>query len=456
MFGDYLCRFRDNIAFLCGDESLTYGALLERAADFSSQLGSGRQLVALFCSNDLDSVIAYFGCLLYGHVALLLDAEYSPSLHAPLLEQFKVSRIWKKSSDVSRYVLGATAYQAPIMHADLRLLLSTSGSTGSKKLVRLSEKNIFSNALSIAKYLELTENERPITTLPMNYSYGLSVINSHAVVGATIVLNSHPVTSREFWDVFARGSVTSFSGVPFTYQMLQRLRFENMSLPSLRYFTQAGGKLPAELASYLYKIADANGSKFYIMYGQTEATARISYLPYSVGRDRVDSIGVAIPGGRLSIEDASGYSIQASGERGELVYYGDNVMMGYALSPDDLSHGDEMNGRLSTGDVAVQDENGYYYIVGRLKRFVKINGNRIGLDEVESFLISRGFSVAVVGDDDLLKILVEDSDGAEVVNLVWSTFSIHPRNCRVLGNVLIPRNESGKIVYADVAKTFLS
>lgn len=159
------------------------------------------------------------------------------------------------------------------------MLLTTSGSTGSPKLVRLSKENILENAKSIAQYLDIDQNERAITSLPMHYSYGLSVINSHLISGATILLTEDSYIQRDFW-VFAREQrVTSFSGVPFTYEILKKMKFWNRNLPTLRTLTQAGGKLSNELIEYFAKNAKLRDVNFYVMYGQTEATARMSYLP---------------------------------------------------------------------------------------------------------------------------------------------------------------------------------
>ena len=187
------------------------------------------------------------------------------------------------------------------LYKDLGLLLTTSGSTGSPKLVRLSYENVKANAESIAEYLSIDENERPITSLPMYYSYGISVINSHYIKDATLLLTDHPVIQKLFWMFAQDEKATSIAGVPFTYEMLRRLRIFKMDLPYLKTMTQAGGKLNAKLAKEYIENAQATGKRFFVMYGQTEATARMSYLPLDKALEKYASIGIAIPGGRFAI-----------------------------------------------------------------------------------------------------------------------------------------------------------
>jgi long-chain acyl-CoA synthetase len=180
----------------------------------------------------------------------------------------------------------------------LSLLLSTSGTTGSPKFVRLSESNLVSNAESIARYLELGPGERSMAHLPLHYSYGLSVLNSHLRAGATVVLSRAGLLQPAFWRVMAQERCTSLAGVPYTFSMLTRLRFERMSLPCLRTLTSAGGAL--DMASVLRydSLMKGRAGRLFVMYGQTEATARMSYLPPECLPEKAGSVGVAIPGGR--------------------------------------------------------------------------------------------------------------------------------------------------------------
>lgn len=455
MFTDAFERHADRIALRQDDgRVIAYGELLAAARELGRQCGGQRQLLAIFCRNRIESVIGYVAAILHRHPALLLEGDPASPANAALIRHFQVSRTWSCDAQDQRYALADTGCTAPPLHDDLALLLSTSGSTGSKKLVRLSAENLAANATSIAGYLNIDADERPITTLPMNYSYGLSVLNSHLLNGAEILLTEQSVATKEFWNFARDGRATSFAGVPFTYQMLQRLRIEKMELPALRYFTQAGGKLDAKLVQHFAQIAAQSNRRFFVMYGQTEATARISYLPSDAVTTHPSSIGVAVPGGELSLVTDEGGVIDAPNVNGELLYKGPNVMLGYAVAAADLVHGDELHGVLPTGDIAYRNEQGFYFIVGRKKRFIKITGNRIGLDDIESFLSEHGYRTAATGQDEKLQVLVEGAHGEAISQLLWQTLSIHPRNSAVAACDQLPKSSAGKTLYPEVDKFF--
>jgi acyl-CoA synthetase (AMP-forming)/AMP-acid ligase II len=277
-----------------------------------------------------------------------------------------------------------TSASEAVAHADLALLLTTSGSTGSPKLVRLTARNLEANARSITEYLGLGPAERAVQSLPMYYSYGLSVLNSHLLAGGSVVLTPHSFMRPEFWRDVDEQRATSFAGVPYMYETLHRLRFDPARHPSLRTLTQAGGALRRELTSHFHARCAAAGARLVVMYGQTEATARISYVPPERLAEKVGSIGRAIPGGTLRLERLEGMD----GAAAELVYEGPNVMMGYAETPADLALGDVQRGVLRTGDLGAVDADGYFSVVGRLKRFAKLFGRRVSLEDVERELES--------------------------------------------------------------------
>ena len=360
---------------------------------------------------------------------------------------------WDRIMSIFQYVLLKNIYVTEPYHLnkELALLLTTSGSTGSPKFVKVSYKNIKSNACSIAEYLELTDRERPITSLPMHYSYGLSVINSHLIKGATILLTDKSIMEKDFWTFFKEQEATSIAGVPYTYQMLKRLRVQRMELPSLRTLTQAGGKLSPELVGEFAQWAKNTGRRFVVMYGQTEATARMSYLPWDKTIDKSSSIGVPIPGGDLYIIGDEGEMILEPNVAGELIYRGDNVTMGYAETVADLYKDDENEGVLHTGDIAQFDEEGYFYIVGRLKRFVKIFGNRINLDQTEQIAKQLYPECACIGTDDKIIIYVTDADiTQEMRSYISVKLGIHSSAIEVKVIDEIPKNSSGKVQYSQL------
>lgn len=442
---------------------LTYGELRV----FSERIGElipARSLVFSLCHNSIGSLAGYVA-FLSGHIVpLLLNTHLDAELLSYLMRTYCPDYLWVpedlQNQFTGRCVLRAFGY-CLIQYSDepkeiaenLALLLTTSGSTGSPKLVRQSYINIEENAKSIAKYLELDETERPITMLPMNYTYGLSVIHSHLLVGATILMTDTSYAQKNFWDFFQRERATSIVGVPYTYELLKKLRFFRMELPSLRYMTQAGGKLLPELHKEFAKYAEANEKRFYVMYGQTEATARMSYLPYQKSLEKYGSMGIAIPGGKFHLIDVDGSTIRKPYVTGELVYEGPNVTLGYAECLADLAKGDERNGVLVTGDMAQMDEEGYYYIVGRKKRFLKIYGNRVNLDETERLLQGHfeTLECACVGKDDHMKIYVTQ-DGLEnpIKAFLVEKTNLNSKAFEVIYIAEIPKNDSGKKQYSEL------
>jgi len=451
-FATDLERFGDRVAVqLASGEAFSYRELALRADALFDQAFSGLvapSLVAIECSNTADSLAAYLGALRHKVVALLVDGDLNAELREQLYAHYGINTIFRMESGWQQRAHGHELKVNP----DLALLLSTSGSTGAPKLVRLSRNNLQANAEAIAEYLYLSSNDRPITSLPMHYSYGLSVINSHLLVGATLLLTAEAITTRGFWNFFKEYRATGFSGVPITYAMLKQMRFERMDLPSLRVMTQAGGRLAPDLVKWLGELTKARQQQFFVMYGQTEATARIAYLPPECVLDKPDSIGVAIPGGALKLINEDGESIEEPESVGELCYSGPNVMMGYAYGPNDLALPDTQQGQLRTGDLAKRDPDGYFYIIGRLCRFIKVFGNRIGLDEVEHQLRGDGFDVAVTGKDDLLAVAIRGDGVApdELANRLSMRYRIHKSAIRVRSVANFPLSNSGKVQYMDL------
>jgi acyl-CoA synthetase (AMP-forming)/AMP-acid ligase II len=450
-------KFADNTAFIDEIERrYSYSFLQNEGEKLAARIG-GRKLVFCLCSNTIGSALGYTAFLNNRIVPLMLDAGLNNDSLSALIEKYKPDYIWKPDESAEfGYALEKTPFDNAFpMHDDLALLLTTSGSTGSPRFVRQSYANIRSNTESIAEYLRLDASERPITTLPMSYTYGLSIINSHLYVGASIILTQKSFMQKEFWERFRNCKATSFGGAPYSYEILDKLRFYKMNLPSLRVMTQAGGKLPPELHRKFAEFASETGGKFIIMYGQTEATARMSYLPPEKSLEKPGSMGIAIPGGEFSLIDVDGNVIDQSGATGELVYKGPNVALGYAESGADLKKGDENGGVLITGDMAKRDEDGYYYIVGRKKRFLKIFGARVNLDETES-LIKAAFSAgdfACGGVDDKLKIFItEVSQKESVIKFLAEKTGFNRAAFEVAVVAKIPRSESGKILYGELSK----
>lgn len=443
-------------------EKLSYSELAEAANAFNAAVPE-RSLIFLLCKNCVGSVVGYVACMSGESVAAMLSSSIDKELLSDLLDAYRPSYVWcpeENVSDISGervfeckgYVLVKTGAEKDYdMSPELKLLMTTSGSTGSPKFVRQTEKNIQSNTESIAEYLGIVPDDRAITTMPMNYTYGLSIINSHLFCGACVILSDYTLMDKKFWQLIKEEKATTFGGVPYIYEMLKKLRFGRMELPSLRYLTQAGGKLSPELADEFSNICKEKGMKFIVMYGQTEATARMAWRPWEHAFDKSASMGIAIPGGEFSLIDANENVITEPDVVGELVYRGDNVTLGYAQSRADLSKGDENNGVLVTGDMAKRDSDGYYYIVGRKKRFLKLFGNRVNLDEVEQLLRKQGIDCACAGKDDKMEIYLTDASKKDtVVEFIDNRTAISHGGYVIKIIDAIPRSESGKILYSEL------
>ncbi len=446
---------------------LSYEELDAEGKKMTSSLKRG--LVFSLCSNTIGSAFGYASFLNHGIVPVMLNEQLDRELLEHLLSVYCPEYIWVRETKAAEfsgaeiiyenygYRLLKTDYGKTYpLHDDLALLLTTSGSTGSPKFVRQSYENIRANTESIVKYLELDFTERPITTLPMNYTYGLSILNTHLLVGATVLLTDKSLMQKEFWQFFKDEAATSFGGVPYTYEMLDRLRFSRMDLPSLRTMTQAGGKLTPELHEKFAQLAEEKGKRFIVMYGQCEATARMGYLPAGKAVEKKGSMGIVIPGGKFTLADPDGKEITEPDVTGELIYEGPNVTLGYAECGEDLIKGDERHGVLETGDMAKRDEDGYYYIVGRKKRFLKIYGNRVNLDEVDR-LIKEKFHIEAASagiDDHMIIFITDESFSAEIKNYVSSTTKLNPAAFRVAVIEEIPKNDSGKVRYTELEKHY--
>jgi acyl-coenzyme A synthetase/AMP-(fatty) acid ligase len=448
--------------------SMTY-LDLDKAVEFLVQsiFRRDKQLIFLFCNNRTQDIIAYLAALRAEHAVLILESKMEVKLRDNLISVYQPDLIIEADPTASGFYGynrfydengicvyshdRAALFEKPLK--ELGVLLSTSGTTGSPKLVRLAYRNVQANAASISEYLSIDSNEVAITSLPMSYSYGLSVINSHLLKGAAIICTSETMAQRKFWDLFKEYSCTSFAGVPYNYQILMRIGFKSLFLPSLRTMTQAGGRLSEEIKKYFIQYASQNNARFFVMYGQTEATARISYVPPERLANKLKSIGIPIPGGKLSLK-SNGMEIKDAYVEGELIYEGPNVMLGYADSRSCLIKGDELQEVLSTGDIAHRDEDGYYYITGRIKRFLKLFGLRLNLDDIEKF-IENQFScfAACTGDDDKLVVLVENTHKEVLEPLhksIVDKYRIHGSVVKIQVVQEIPVTSSGKKDYLKI------
>ncbi|WP_432953571.1 AMP-binding protein [Micromonospora haikouensis] len=438
-FAAALADHGDRPAVLTADGRLSYRELADRVDELAARLGTARRLVLLAGANRVDELVAYLAALTAGHPLLLtpgdndaataaLERAYNPDV---VLRRVGGTLTVDERRPVSRHEL----------HPELALLLSTSGSTGSPKLVRLSRANLQANAEAIAGYLGIRDTDRAATTLPLHYCYGLSVVNSHLLRGAALILTDRSVADGSFWELFRAARGTALAGVPYTFELLDRVGFAQMRLPHLRYVTQAGGRLDPERVTRYAKLGRRRGFDLFVMYGQTEATARMAYLPPHLAATRPEAIGVPVPGGAFRLRPLPD---RPEPDTGELVYTGPNVMLGYARTPADLALGRTVE-ELRTGDVARLAPDGLYEIVGRVGGYAKVFGLRIDLARVEERLAARGVAAYCVGTD--RELVVAATDGADpqrVLRLAAAAAGLPARAVRVHPVAELPRLGNGK------------
>lgn len=482
MYLDLDKKERNKIAAVdCNGRMISYGKITDYINNFHNMIKE-RCLVLILMKNDIFSFLNYLSCIENRIVPILIGEKTDFEYISILVDRYHPAYIIGKKEDVTRfnksgivemtyqgyvvseggrdgmternetYCLLKTGLVPFQMHDDLSLLLTTSGSTGSPKLVRHSYRNLEYQAEKIAAFFEMDGTERPLVHLPIMYTYGLSIVNSYLYAGACVLLTDISLTNKKFWDFFKLYKSTSITGVPYTFETLKRIPFFTMDLPSLRMISQGGGKLEAGMMREYVEYIEKKGGKYYATYGQTEGSARMTFLPPAQAVRKCGSIGKAAGKDKIYLKDTNGNIIDCPGKVGELYFEGENVTLGYADSGDDLKKGDERNGVLATGDMAYFDDEGYYYITGRKKRFLKLYGYRVSLDECESMIRSR-FSIdcACTGDDNILYICLTDSDYAsDIKNFLLEKTSLYPS--AVVTKVLetIPKNEAGKILYAKL------
>lgn len=442
-------------------ESVLYGDIIEFGNIWHEKIPQ-RCLVLIVANNSVGALMGYLACMINRIVPLVVGSGIKKSALDNLIETYCPSYIWtSKDEDMIKehmiyekwgYCLIGTGLKQYAMYEELSLLLTTSGSTGSPKLVRHSYNNLEAQARNISTFFELTEGDRPLISLPMHYTMGLSSINSHLYVGATLLLTDDSLLSSSFWNFVEEQRASSITGVPYSFEMMYRLRIYNKKLPDLKLLTQGGGRLSKEIQIKFAEYIKANGGKYIATYGQTEGSARMAYLPAEYAISKCGSIGRAIPNGKLYLIDDTGKVIDDVNVNGEMIYEGPNVTLGYAEQGEDLIKEDENFGKLCTGDIAYKDADGMFYIVGRKKRFLKLFGHRVSLDECEQ-LIKAKYTIecACAGDDKKLRIYITDKNYEKPVkDYILSQTELYADGLEVIVLKEIPKSEAGKILYAQL------
>ncbi|NUZ09578.1 AMP-binding protein [Pseudoalteromonas sp. McH1-7] len=422
-----------NSLIVDGERTLNYSQLDTEVQSALSNLPKKKQLIAIVAHNSLPFVIHYLAALRGGHTVLLLDKSKGKEQHQVMLTQFHANYLI--DGDLVSHLNPDTVTLAP----EIALLLGTSGTTGREKVVKLTFENLTSNCAAITQVLPISKTDCAMASLPFSYSFGLSILHSHLLVGAGIILGQESLMSKSFWQQFTQHNVNSFYGVPFSFEMLFRLGLQRQPLHQLKYMAQAGGRLSGQLWEALKEFCGAQKLPFYAMYGQTEATARMAIMqPDDFLAAPAGAIGKTLPFCKLYI---------ANGEKeGELCFEGANIFAGYASSLEDLREC-EVSAILKTGDVAHQLDNGMLQIIGRIKRIAKLEGRRINLDDLERQLNQQfNLSCVITSDDKQLRVFICGSV-LGVEKQIAQIAQCHHRNVKVFNIETIPRLSNGKVNY---------
>ena len=441
--------------------TMTYADICDTIEAFAA-LDLPRSIIFCLCENCAGSLIGYMAFENNKQVPLLLSVGLDWELRSRLESMYTPSYYWvperkekeiggKKIYSAYGYVLLETEYEPYPLNDKLSMLLTTSGSTGSPKLVRHKYGNLEANAENVAKVFSWSVDEVGICDLPMNYTMGLNVINSHLVVGASVLMMKANLMDPVFWEFIGANGGTSFCGVPFSYEVMRRIGFDKMDLPKLYTLAEGGGKLTDKMFKWIAKYAKNSGKRFCATFGTSETSARIAFLDPEMALKKVGSVGKAIPNGELFLTDEV-LNLDGSAT-GEFSYRGPNVTMGYALNRDDLMKDDEFCGEYRTGDIAMRDADGFYFIIGRKGRFLKLFGLRVSLDETERILKTQYQNADFVctGDDQRMNIFCTDEEIKDkIVPFISAKTNLHKSAFRVFVIETIPRNEYGKVKFAEL------
>lgn len=460
MFLNFSNKDKNSLAVIDDSEhKITYGDLI----DFSNEMYGviqKRTLILILSENCTSSLAAYVGCLIKGVVPLILSASTDRMNVEHIVNLYRPEFIWMPNDKSvlypyeivmsnKDYKLGCTGMKTYPLNEDLALLLTTSGSTGSPKFVRHSYRNLEANAKNVSKVFGLTPEEKGMVSLPLHFTQGLNVATSHLYSGSKVLLSRANLMQKEFWEFFKENEATSFTGVPYSIELINRLRFFSMELPHFKTLNQGGGRLSDKLFVKCAQYAKDTGRLFVATYGSTETTSRMAYLPPKFALEKCGSIGLPIPEGEIILENENGEVIDDPNVIGEIVYYGPNVTLGYAEKGEDLILGDERKGVYKTGDLGYKDEDGFYFITARKKRFLKLFGHRISLDETEG-MVSNEFDIqcACTGSDEKMIIYITDEKlKKDVILFISEKTSIHSTAFAIKIIDSIPKNEAGKPLY---------
>jgi len=442
---------------------ISYALLFKDIKNYSKHIQKNNILLIL-SNNSYETLITYLSCIYNKTLPIFLDENIRPNKLKEIIHKFKPNYIWspsdikflkekysKKNISEKNILYKSDFFYNHKIDPKIAILLSSSGSTGSSKFIKISFKNLRHNTKTISQYLKLDKNDKTIINLPFNYSYGLSLVNTHLFVGGKILLTKSSILSKGFWNTFKNFKPTNLNGVPYTYDLLTKLYLNKIDFSCLKFITQAGGILNKEIIKKLIINSRKYNFKLYIMYGQTEASPRISYLEPNLVEKKIGSIGKPIKGGKIWIEDENKNVIKCPFQEGELIYKGPNVFMGYANNKKDLKKGYISSNILRTGDIAEYDNEGFYFIKGRKNRYSKIYGNRVNIAEIENIFSNYQYPIVCSIKDNYLNIYCEKIiNSNDLLNILKNNTTIPINRCKIYIIKKIPRTNSGKVNYSKL------
>lgn len=460
-----LSFFKKNNA-LIGDNGifLKYSEIIDHSKKIKKKIKKNKTFILLISENTIGSILFYISSMINNHVIIFIDSKSKLKDIRSIEKTYRPAYIvapdnWIKKNNKKKYkiclglfetTMVKTKYRDIKINKNLAMLLPTSGSLGSKKYVRISKKNIESNTIAIIKYLKINSQDKAITNMPFNYSYMLSILNTHLYSGASLYVTQNSMLQKSFWDFFKANKITSINGVPYIYEILLKLGLKNVYHSKLKYFTQAGGKLEIKLIKKIFSFTNKKMIKFFTMYGQTEASPRMTYLLHK-SKKKLGSIGKTLDKSKIWLVDENEKKINQQNVSGELVFKGEGVSMGYANNYKDLNKGDENKKILKTGDLAYYDKDNFFYITGRKKRITKIFGNRFNLDEIEKKMSQKGYKIACKEVNNFFVVFFENKTYVKTVidqlSNITNQNKIAFKSCWIKN---FPRTASGKINYAEL------
>ena len=460
-------KYKNNIAIIDNENSnLSYKQILKETNKIKKKI-KNKSLILIISENTLGSLLAYIFCIMNNHVAIILDSKTTKKNILKIFKNYQPNYIFlskemktllnkncsEKYNFYDQNLMKNKINKKKKLNRNLSVLLSTSGSMGSIKFVKLSKSNLKSNTDSIINYLKINNKDSAITNLPISYSYMLSIINTHFEVGGSIIISKHSLIEKKFWKIFKNSKVTSFNGVPYTYEMLIRIGLKNIKIKTLKYLTQAGGKLEKKKLKEIINFCKKNNIKFFSMYGQTEASPRISYLKPEFSEKKIGSIGKGLLGNKIYLINNNGKEILEPYMVGEIINEGKNVFMGYSKNSNDLSNPNEKNYKLNTGDLGFFDKDGFFFITGRVNRIAKIFGNRIDLGDLESLMSQKSYRVACLSDNNKIFIFIEKNyNKTNLINSISKITNLNISSFELIKLKHFPRTSNNKISYSELKK----